>query len=224
MPQASVTDVAAIADFRAALANFATLVRQAVIDLEIESQRALQWITQDRPAHWRSEARRSSDMLARAKDDLVNARTFKKIDNYVPACAEEKKQVDRCKRRLEYADQKIDAVRRWCIAAPRAVDEFRGPLQQLMAMLDGDVPRAMAVLQRMSAALDRYAAAQAPKAIPWEAVVGTESIVRPAEGEEPKGPGVGAIQIRSIESTAADTDSQTHPTETASESSAEETV
>jgi hypothetical protein len=199
MSEASVTNVAAIAEFRIALANFAVLVRQATIDLELESQRALNWITQDRPAHWRSEARRSSDMLARAKDDLVNARTFKKVDNYVPSCAEEKKQVDLCKRRLEHAEQKIDAVRRWSIAAPRAVDEFRGPLQALMATLDGDIPRAMAVLERMSDALDRYTSVAAPTAIKWEEVAGETSMAQPAEETSPlgrgQGEGAGAIAI-----------------------------
>jgi hypothetical protein len=182
MPEARVTDVAVIAEFRVALANFVVLVRQALIDLEMESQRGLNWITQDRPVYWRTEARRSSELLARAKDDLSNARTFKRMDNYVPSCAEEKKQVDLCRRRLEHAEQKLEAVRRWGLAAPRAVDEFRGPIQQLMASLDGDIPRAMAVLERMSAALQRYAATEAPAAVNWEELSGeAASMTQPVD-------------------------------------------
>ncbi len=184
MAEARVTNVAALDDFRVALANFAVMVRQALIDLEMESQRALDWISQDRATHWKTEARRSSDLLARAKDELVNARTFKRVDNYVPSCIEEKKQVDLAKRRLEHSEQKMEAVRRWSMAAPRAVDEFRGPVQQLMSMLDGDIPRAMAVLQRMSAALELYAAVEAPTAIPWEELTGEKSMAQPVQENE----------------------------------------
>ncbi len=42
------------------------------------------------------------------------------------------------------------------IASRHAVDEFQGPVQQLMGMLDGDIPRAIVLLERMSAALEQY--------------------------------------------------------------------
>lgn len=218
MPEASVTNVAVIAEFRVALANFVVLVRQALIDLEMESQRGLNWITQDRPTHWRAEARKSAELLARAKDDLSNARTFKRMDNYVPACADEKKQVDLCRRRLEHAEQKLEAVRRWGLAAPRAVDEFRGPVQQLMATLDGDIPRAMAVLERMFVALERYAATEAPAALNWEELSGeTESMTQPLEdGVESK---VGAEQA-AAESTTPDDDRSSSESQDAKEAAA----
>jgi hypothetical protein len=186
MSEARITSVAVIDEFRVDLANFAVMVQQALIDLELESQRALDWITHDRAVHWKNEARRAAELLARAKDDLVNARTFKRVDNYVPACIDEKKQVELAKRRLEHAEAKMEAVRRWSMAAPRAVDEFRGPVQQLMAMLDGDIPRAMSVLQRMSAALERYTSTEAPRGIQWEELNGerSDSAAQPVDAAE----------------------------------------
>lgn len=187
MPQARVTDVAALPEFRAALATFAAEARQALAEVEVEARRALDWITQDRPAFWQAEIRRSSDAVARAKDELAQSRTYKRIDEYVPSCAEEKKMLALAKQRLEQAERKLEIVKQWGRAAQQAVDKFKGPIQRLSAVFDGDIPRALAVLDRMSDALARYGALGAPAAIPWEELVGgrsQQSVARPEDDAE----------------------------------------
>jgi hypothetical protein len=183
MSDARITDVAAITDFRAALAEFALAASQALTDIQLELRRGLDWIANDRGVHWQSEVRRSADLVARAKDELVHSRTYKKVGDYTPSCIEEKKAVEMAKRRLEHAEQKVQAVRHWTLAARRAVDEFQGPVQQLMGMIDGDVPRAIALLERMSAALEQYSTVAAPDAATWEQLAGesTQSMAQPAE-------------------------------------------
>jgi hypothetical protein len=183
MSDARITDVAALADFRAALAEFALAASQALTDIQLELRRGLDWITNDRGVHWQSEVRRGADLVARAKDELVHSRTYKKVGDYTPSCIEEKKAVEMAKRRLEHAEQKVQAVRHWTLAARRAVDEFQGPVQQLMGMIDGDVPRAIALLERMSAALEQYSTIAAPNAATWEQLTGesTQSMAQPAE-------------------------------------------
>jgi len=183
MSDARITDVAALADFRAAIAEFALAASQALTDIQLELRRGLDWITNDRGVHWQSEVRRSADLVARAKDELVHSRTYKKVGDYTPSCIEEKKAVEMAKRRLEHAEQKAQAVRHWTLAARRAVDEFQGPAQQLMGMIDGDIPRAVALLERMSIALEQYSTAAAPTAATWEQLTGesTESMAQPAE-------------------------------------------
>ncbi len=84
----------------------------------MEARRALDWITHDRPAYWQAEIRRSTEAVARAKDELAQSRTYKRIDEYVPSCAEEKKLLEMAKRRLEYAEEKLETVRKW--AGPRS--------------------------------------------------------------------------------------------------------
>ena len=183
MSDARITDVAALAEFRAALAGFALAASQALTDIQLELRRGLDWITNDRGVHWQSEVCRSSDLVARAKDDLVHSRTYKKVGDYTPSCIEEKKAVEMAKRRLEHAEQKVQAVRHWTLAARRAVDEFQGPVQQLMGMIDGDIPRAIALLERMSIALEQYSAMNAPTAATWEQLTGesSQSMAQPAD-------------------------------------------
>ncbi len=186
MPEANVTQVAALADFRAALAEFTSEVRRALTDIQLEVRRAMEWIHVDRPAHWRLEARRSGEALAHAKDELSHSRTYKQIGDYIPACIEEKKAVEKAKRRLELAEEKIEVVRHWMVATRHAVDEFQGPMQQLMGMLDGDIPRAIVLLERMSAALEQYATGTAPTAVTWEELVGEragQSVAQPVGNE-----------------------------------------
>jgi hypothetical protein len=188
MPNAEVTNVAALVEFRAALATFAVEVRQALSDIGIEAQRGLAWITNDRPAYWRAEQRRSADLVAHAKQDLAQARTYKRIDNYVPTCAEEKKALEMAKRRLENAERKLEIVRQYGQTAHRAVDEFQGPVQQLLAIVNGDIPHAMAVLERMSEFLAQYATMAAPTAITWDTLTGKAAQSMAQSGDESDAP------------------------------------
>jgi hypothetical protein len=188
MPEAQVTNVAAISDFRSGLASFATSTRQALVDLDLEVKRALDWVTRDRPAYWANEARRAAEAVARAKDDLSNSRTFKRIGDFQPACLEEKKALDIAKRRLEHAERKLQVVKQWSMAVRRAVDEFQGPIQQLLGLLDSDIPRGMAILERMSISLEQYLATQTPAAVSWEALTGDQesSMARPTDELPPQ--------------------------------------
>ncbi len=175
MSEARVTDVAVLVDFRAALAIFAAEAHRALADLEIETHRAVDWFTHDRPQFWEAEVRRSQDAVARARDDLNNSRTFKRIGDYTPSCAQEKKVLEAAKRRLEHAERKLQAAKQWSRSVQQAVHKFHGPIQQLLMILDGDVPRAMALLERMSTSLEHYAATNAPAAIKWEDLVGANA-------------------------------------------------
>jgi hypothetical protein len=109
------------------------------------------------------------------------------MDDYVPSCIEEKKMLERAKQRLQHAEQKLEAVRTWKMASNRAVDEFQGPVQQLMGMLDSDIPRAISLLEKMSAALARYTAIGAPAGVKWEDLLrenAEESMAQSADDAE----------------------------------------
>jgi hypothetical protein len=118
------------------------------------------------------------------KDELSHSRTYKKIGDHTPSCEQEKRAVELAKTRLSNAQDKVDAVKHWSIATRRAVEEFQGPVQQLMGVLDGDIPKAIILLERMSAALERYTSTTAPTAIKWEDLVGKQagaSMSQPAD-------------------------------------------
>jgi hypothetical protein len=177
------------------LAEFNIAVRRALIDIDLEVRRALDWIVNDRGPHWQAEVRRGFDNVARTKDELSHSRTYKKIGDHAPSCEQEKRAVEMAKLRLASAEGKVEAVKRWSIFARRAVEEFQGPVQQLMGMLDSDIPKAIVLLERMSAALERYRSVSAPAAVKWEDLIGgkqSASMAQPAdEISEPFPPGRG---------------------------------
>jgi hypothetical protein len=128
--------------------------------------------------------RRGFDNVARMKDELAHSRTYKKVGDHAPSCEQEKRAVEMAKMRLVHAEGKVQAVKRWSIAARRAVEEFQGPVQQLMGLLDSDLPKAIVLLERMSAALERYRSVNAPTAVKWEDLVGGKaagSMAQPVE-------------------------------------------
>ena len=162
--QADVKSLDTLAFLKAALAQFAHESNQALSEVEIQGQRAVDWITEDMAAFWKSEIRRRSDLVNNAKKDLEHCRTFKKVGNNQPSCIEEKKALEKAKAMLEHAERKAEAVRRW---TPVVTQQFRETCVRLVRfreVIDIDCPRSMARLERMLRSLDQYTSATSPAA------------------------------------------------------------
>jgi hypothetical protein len=82
----------------------------------------------------------------------------------MPACREEKMALDKAKRRLAVAQEKVEAVRRWSHVVEHQSIELTGSVAQLADWLQAELPKALAALERMSEALETYAAAGAAPA------------------------------------------------------------
>jgi hypothetical protein len=107
-------------------------------------------------AFWKAEIRRRNDHVNQAKKDLEHCRTFKKVGDNQPSCIEEKKALDKAKARLEHAEHKAEAVRRW---TPVVTQQFRETCVRLVRfreVIDVDCPKAAAQLERMLKALEAY--------------------------------------------------------------------
>jgi hypothetical protein len=125
-------------------------------DLEMEIRRALQWIGQDCRQYWKEELRRSKDAVTEARLQLENARMFRHIAEERGSFVEEKKALERAKRRAQIAEDKVAAIPLWAMKIERAVNEYRGSRSQFGNWLDSDFPRAVAVLSRMMSDLEAY--------------------------------------------------------------------
>jgi hypothetical protein len=166
---ANVQSLTAISEFRAALCTFMVEARQALAAMEMEARRAVDYITHDQAQLWNSEVRRGREQVQQRKLDIHNTRTFKRIGNYIPSCIDEKKDLAKAERRLHVAEIKVEAVQHWGRVAEQAFREFQARLAQFVSILDGELPKATARLDRMLASLDRYLAVQAPPAAPESA-------------------------------------------------------
>jgi hypothetical protein len=124
--------------------------------------RALEWIHHDRTEYWKRELRRAEDSVAEAKLQLKQAQTARRMDDYRPDCVDEQRALERAKRRMQVAEQKVKAVQTWTHTIDRAVSACQQARTQFVIWLDSDIPKGIASLKRMTGSLETYVALQVP--------------------------------------------------------------
>ncbi len=159
---ARITSIGVLQTTATALQRFRGEASGALDDLDIELRRILDWIHHDRKEFWDRELRRSSEMVSQAKIQLQQARISRQIAGHEPACVDEKRALERAKRRMEVAEQKVQAVRVFAHAIDRAIEEYQRSRAQFVTWLDTDMLQAVAALDRMSASLESYVSLETP--------------------------------------------------------------
>jgi len=123
--------------------------------------------------------------VARAKAAMVRHKWGSK-DGKGVGTSEVEMEVKKAKRRLEEAEAKIEVTRRWQRELPKAVHEYEGPARQLTGYLEADLKQVLAMLDRMTTALEAYTAITAPPTgalsphpVPSEAETASEAESKP---------------------------------------------
>lgn len=155
---AAVHSIDAIRDFRAGVAEFAEDARSALVDIDLEVRRSLDWILELQPAYWKNEVRRREHLVNEAKNDLHRARMCTLPGGGTPSCMEEKKALSRAEQRLAEAHEKVKLVKHWARVLEHEVAEYSGRAMQLNTLLDSTVPRALSFLDRATGQLELYVA------------------------------------------------------------------
>jgi len=157
-----VKSIDAVEGLSAALARFQEEAAAALTDLQLQVHRAADWIHDDRRNYWADQVRRGWERVAQAKTELEQARTYRRIAEHQPACREERKALEIAKRRLQNAEEKVEAVRHWTRVLDRAMVDYRGGIAPLARWLEIDLPTATAALKRMGRSLESYVALETP--------------------------------------------------------------
>lgn len=165
---ANITSIEAVARLKTALAQFGGEVNDALVALELEARRPVDWIENDRSRYWPDQVQKASNQVSEARLALQKGELT--IDGSdARYCYEERKALEKAKRRLRLAEEKVQAVKRWKVRIHKEVEEFQVQVAKLRSYLDSDLVRAMATLGRMSDALAKYTQ---PSAGPAPAAVG----------------------------------------------------
>ena len=165
MPQgpANLTDVDAVRMLREALAAFRHAVGDALVALELEGRRPIEWIDSDRPRYWPAQVQKASNDLAEARLALQQCELT--IDGEETRyCYDERTAFEKAKRRMELCEEKVRAVKRWRVRVHKEVEEFQVQLAKMQSYLDHDLENALSALVRMAAALEKYVHTTAPAA------------------------------------------------------------
>jgi hypothetical protein len=151
---ARVTSLDALKDARVAFVKFKAEATAALIETEAELQRTLVWLRHDQANYWQRQVRVRQELLGRAKSDLYRKQVAQ--DAEVRASVDQKKAVERAKRDLALAEEKVEAVRRWIRVLDKELVLYKGECQGLSAMLEGTIPEGLKRLAGMIEALEAY--------------------------------------------------------------------
>ena len=152
---AHVSSVDAIARFAGGVREFEDEARNALIALDQQIQRSLEWLDHEQPLYWQRQIRQQYDEVARARSALENCE-MRVVAGDRPSCIEEEQALRKAKQRLQRALEKPDEVRQVAIRIHREVDEFRAKTAGLRHLVEGDIPRVLALLERTLSALEQY--------------------------------------------------------------------
>ncbi len=155
---ANVTSVEALRGLRAALVKFGEEVEAALVALDLEGRRPVEWVEMDRARYWPQQGRKAADRLSEARLTLerCEVRISGEDTKY---CYDERKLVEKAKRRLELTEEKTQATKRWKVEMRKHHEEFQVQIAKARQYLESDLPRAIAALDRKLEALGRYAEA-----------------------------------------------------------------
>ena len=157
---ADVRSIAGVTEWRADLINYGDSLAEAMAGVNLEIRRAFDWLDEQQTL-WKRAVRDCEDEVTRAKAEL-SQRNFQTWDGRQPDCTVQEKALRRAKARLEYAEEKVETVRRWIARLPKLIDEaFTGPSRRLCNILEADLPVAATELGRRIAALESYAGLRA---------------------------------------------------------------
>ena len=154
---ANISSIDAVQGLKLALQQFEADVQDALILLELESRRPVDWIENDRTRYWPREMQKASDAVSEARL-AVEQREAAIRPGEGRSSYDARKQLEKAKRRLRLTETKIEAVRKWKLVIRKEVEEFKVQAERLKHFLESDMQRSIATLDRMAESLAAYVA------------------------------------------------------------------
>jgi type II secretory pathway pseudopilin PulG len=194
---ARVESIESLQRMHVALVKFSEAIAIALADAEGELSRTQVWLETEQLSHWQGEIRKRHDTLERAKEAVRMKKLFKDSSGRTPSAVEEEKAARLAQQRLEEAQRKLEATKKYTKVLQREIQNYKGGVQRLATSLADGVPTALQTLSSYSEQLRRYvgygpAAATSEASAPGDAAGATAgsthgSMARPAD-ERPSEP------------------------------------
>ena len=159
--RARVHSVDVLQRFRPALVTFVEECSAALVSAEADAARVVMRIRGEREPYWKKQIRMREDELKSAKGELAMKKIMRDADD-ARADVDQVKAVNKARRRVEEAQEKHRLCRQWARRLEKEQSDFRGQVSALRRILEMDMPRAIAELDRMSQALEDYTTMASP--------------------------------------------------------------
>lgn len=153
---ARVDSIDALKHFRIALFKFQETANAALADVEGDLHKTQSWLDNEQLSYWQSQIRKRHEILERAKEALRMKKLFKDSSGRTPSAVDEEKAVRIAQVRIEEAQEKFAACRKYSRVLQHEVQNYRGNVQRFATLLQADIPTAAAALDSMTALLEQY--------------------------------------------------------------------
>lgn len=169
---AKVTSIDAIREFQNALRRYQEALQDICEAWNLETHKAHDWIEQDRARYWPHAWKHAENRLVAAQNDLQLAK-LAAMQNEHKSCIDEQKAVERATARQRQCEEKMRLLKHWRSRMRHETEEFRGKLARLRQYNEVDIPRALAGLDRVLQALEKYTDKFSASARPGRLVLDT---------------------------------------------------
>jgi hypothetical protein len=152
---ARVTNIDALKELYEGLVAFREDAKNGIVSMEMECRRASDWLNNHQRLYWAEEFKRRKEKLSMAQAELHKKKLQSKPGSSIND-ADQKEAVRLAMTRLREAEMKIEIVKRWASPLQHSIDEYHGKSRPLGDMLEGELQRALAMLERMIVSLEEY--------------------------------------------------------------------
>ncbi len=160
--QVKVEDLEVFAGFRIALLKFAQAADSALSNADSQISRTHSWLDTEQRSFWELQLRKRGEAVMKAHDAVRQKKMYNDPSGRRPTAVEEEKALAKCVKALEEGQQKLDNVKRALPRLEKAADLYRSGVARLSITVTVDIPRAVALLDRLSASLQEYVQIEAP--------------------------------------------------------------
>lgn len=163
---ANVDDLDVFRYMKTAMIKFKQSVETALINADAQNSRLLHWLEGEQLSHWQTQIRKRQEHITRCKEAVRAKKLFKDSTGRTPSAFQEEKNLRAAVLALEEAEIKLAHTRRAIPAVQKEIENYRSGIQPLGSALVSEVPKAIALLERLSTTLHDYTslAAQTPVA------------------------------------------------------------
>ena len=153
MPErAHVTSVDALEAFRSSLIVYLSKARPTLEEVSVDVQRVKSWLEDEQRLHWEGELRRRSRALQEAQAALFSSR----ISRLQEATAAEQMAVQRTRRAVREAEDKLRVIKQWNRVFENRVVPLVKQTEKLQTVLAHDMVQALAYLTQAINTLKDY--------------------------------------------------------------------
>ncbi len=150
--RAHVSSSEAIDRFRSSMVTYIIKMRPLLEDACDEVFRTRDWLENDRRVHWENQLRRRHRILEEARAALFSA----KISNLRDARAVEVMAVERAKRSMTEAEEKLRKIKAWSSEFEHRSQVLVKDLEHVRSLMANELPKAVAHLVQIIRRIDEY--------------------------------------------------------------------